>query len=148
MSKKKVLLLCTGNSCRSQMAEGIVNSDLSKNWRAFSAGTQPAGYIHPMAIQAMTELGIDISKNMSKSTEEFLTKKFDVVVTVCDDAAEECPVWLREGEVVHISFPDPASAIGTYEEKMAIFRTVRDDIRRRITYYLTNGRMLVQGEVS
>lgn len=145
MPKKKVLFLCTGNSCRSQMAESIVNHDLAKNWKAYSAGTLPAGFVHPMAIKAMAELGIDISESQSKSTDEFFKNKFDVVVTVCDDAVEECPVWLHEGEVIHISFPDPAKAVGTYEEKMAVFRSVRDDIRRRVSYYLTQGIQLVPG---
>lgn len=145
MSKKKVLFLCTGNSCRSQMAEGLVKDDLSKKWKAYSAGTEPAGYVHPMAIEAMAELGIDISKNKSKAVDKFRKKKFDLVITVCDDAAENCPVWLGDGEVVHISFPDPAKATGTDEEKMAVFRSVRDDIRRRVYYYLANGVVLVPG---
>ena len=145
MAKSTVLFLCTGNSCRSQMAEGLVNHYLSKDWRAYSAGTRPSGYIHPMALQAMAELGIDISNNNSQFTDEFRSKKFDLVVTVCDNAAEDCPVWLGEGEVVHISFPDPAEATGTEEEKMVTFRAVRDDIRRRIFYYLANGRILVPG---
>ena len=108
MPKSTALFLCTGNSCRSQMAEGLVNHYLSNEWQAYSAGTRPSGYVHPMAIQAMAELGIDISKNHSQSTDDFRLKKFDLVVTVCDNAAEDCPVWLGEGEVVHISFPDPA----------------------------------------
>ena len=145
MSKKKVLFLCTGNSCRSQMAAGLVNHDLSKKWKAYSAGTRPSGYVHPMAIEAMAELGIDITRNKSKSADEFRKKKFDLVVTVCDNAAEDCPVWLGDGQVVHISFPDPAEATGTDEEKMEVFRSVRDDIRRRIVYYLTNGIVLVPG---
>ena len=145
MSKKKVLFLCTGNSCRSQMAEGLVKHYLSKQWKAFSAGTEPSGYVHPLAIQAMAELGIDISKQKSKSTEKFRRKRLDMVVTVCDDAAENCPIWLGEGEVAHISFPDPAKATGTDEEKMEVFRAVRDDIRRRVFYYLANGRVLIPG---
>ena len=145
MSKQKVLFLCTGNSCRSQMAEGFVNHDLSKEWKAYSAGTRPSGTVHPMAIKAMAELGIDISQNKSKSTDKFRKKKFDLVITVCDNAAEECPVWLGDGEVVHISFPDPAEATGTDEEKMEVFRLVRDDIRRRIYYYLANRIVLVPG---
>lgn len=145
MSKKKVLFLCTGNSCRSQMAEGFVNHDLSKKWKAYSAGTRPSGYVHPMAIEAMAELGIDISHNKSKSTDEFRKKKLDLVITVCDNAAEDCPIWLGDGQVVHISFPDPAEATGTDEEKKEVFRSVRDDIRRRIVYYLANGVVLVPG---
>jgi arsenate reductase len=127
------------------MAEALVNHYLSKEWKAYSAGTRPSGYVHPMAIQAMAELGIDISTNSSQSTDEFRSKKFDLVVTVCDNAAEDCPVWLGEGEVAHLSFPDPAEATGTDEEKMMVFRSVRDDIRRRVFYYLANGRILVPG---
>ena len=90
---------------RSQMAEGFVKNDLSKKWKAYSAGTRPSGYVHPMAIEAMAELGIDISKGKSKSVDELRKKKFDLVITVCDAAAEDCPVWLGEGRVEHISFP-------------------------------------------
>jgi arsenate reductase len=145
MSKKKVLFLCTGNSCRSQMAEGMVKQYLSKRWKAYSAGTEPSGYVHPLAIQVMAELGINISRYRSKSTEEFQGKRLDMIITVCDDAAENCPIWLGEGNVAHISFPDPAKASGTDEEKLAVFRAVRDDIRRRVFYYLANGRVLIPG---
>ncbi|MGD2077781.1 MAG: arsenate reductase ArsC [Chloroflexota bacterium] len=145
MSKKKVLFLCTGNSCRSQMAEGLVKHYLSKEWKAYSAGTEPSGYVHPMAVQAMAELGIDIAGQESKSAEAFRSKRLDLVVTVCDDAAESCPVWLGQGEVAHISFPDPAKATGTEEERMEVFRSVRDDICRRVFYYLANGRVLIPG---
>jgi arsenate reductase len=145
MSKKKVLFLCTGNSCRSQMAEGLVKHYLGKEWKAYSAGTDPSGYVHPMAIQAMAELGIDIAGQQSKSAAKFRDKRLDLVITVCDDAAENCPVWLGRGQVVHISFQDPARVTGTDEEKMAVFRAVRDDIRRRVFYYLVNGRVLIPG---
>jgi arsenate reductase (thioredoxin) len=136
MSRKSVLFLCTGNSCRSQMAEGLVNHFLASGWQAYSAGTRPSGYVHPLAIEAMAELGIDISAGQSKSTETFRQAKFDVVVTVCDNAAEDCPLWLGPGRVVHISFPDPAGATGSHEEKMAIFRQVRDDIHQQVLAYL------------
>ncbi len=145
MSKKKVLFLCTGNSCRSQMAEGLVKHYLSKEWKAYSAGTEPAGYVHPLAVRAMAESGIDISEQKSKSAEMFRDKRLDLVITVCDDAAENCPVWLGQGQVVHISFPDPAKATGTDEQKMELFRSVRDDICRRVFYYLAQGRVLIPG---
>lgn len=145
MSKSHVLFLCTGNSCRSQMAEGLVNHYMGKKWKACSAGTQPTGGVHPLAIKVMAELGIDISGQRSKSADEFLKKRLDLVVTVCDSAAEECPVWLGRGRTEHISFPDPARASGTEEEKLAAFREVRDDICRRVCYYLANGRVLTQG---
>jgi arsenate reductase (thioredoxin) len=132
---KKVLILCTGNSCRSQMAEAIVNHFIGDQWQAFSAGTQPSGYIHPMAIKALEEIGIH-HEGESKSVERFRGEAFDVVITVCDDAAENCPVWLGKGKRVHIGFPDPAKAEGSIDEKMNVFRQVRDDIRARILSYL------------
>ncbi len=132
---KKVLILCTGNSCRSQMAEAIVNHFISDQWQAFSAGTQPSGYIHPMALKALEEIGIH-HQGDSKSVEQFRGEAFDVVITVCDDAAENCPVWLGKGIRVHIGFPDPAKAEGTINEKMSVFRQVRDDIQARILDHL------------
>lgn len=136
MAKKRVLFLCTGNSCRSQMAEGLVNYFLTGMWEAFSVGTVPAGYVHPMAIQVMSELNIDISKNRSQSTDEFRNIDLDLVVIVCDDAAENCPVWLGSGRVAHISFPDPAKATGTENERLAVFRRVRDDIQTKVLRYI------------
>lgn len=123
--RKRVLVLCTGNSCRSQMAEGLINHYLGERWLAESAGTLPAGYVHPLAIAAMAEVGIDISANRSKSTDEFRGHKIDLVITVCDDAAENCPVWLGGGTRLHLGFPDPAKATGTDEEIMNAFRTTR-----------------------
>lgn len=146
MSKSKILFLCTGNSSRSQMAEGLVKHYMGKKWKPYSAGTHPAEKVNPMAIEVMAELGIDISQNISKSVEKYQDKKFDLVITVCDEAAEECPVWLGKGEVVHISFPDPARSTGTKIQQMAVFRGVRDDIRRRIFYYLANGKVLIPGK--
>lgn len=131
----KVLILCTGNSCRSQMAEALINHELSGTWQAFSAGTQPSGYVHPLAIQVLAEVGIQ-HQGASKSTENFRGEAFDMVITVCDDAAENCPVWLGKGKRVHIGFPDPAKAEGSEEERLAVFRQVRDDIRARILPYL------------
>jgi arsenate reductase len=114
------------------MAEGLTNHLLSNSWQAHSAGTEPAGYVHPLAIKAMAELDIDISHHRSKTTEVFKGMSFDLVVTVCDDAAENCPVWLGEGRVLHMSFPDPAKAEGTDDEKLEVFRQVRDDIREKL----------------
>ncbi|MFN2190526.1 MAG: arsenate reductase ArsC [Candidatus Promineifilaceae bacterium] len=147
MTKPVVLFLCTGNSCRSQMAEGFVKHYLKRKWKSVSAGTKPAEEVHPLAIKVMAELGIDISTYKPKTPDEFRKKKLDLVVTVCDNAAEECPVWLGKGEVVHLSFPDPALATGTEEEKMRVFRAVRDDIHRRVFYYLSNGRVLEPGVI-
>jgi len=136
MSKRRVLFLCTGNSCRSQMAEGLVNHFLGEEWTACSAGTRPVGFVHPLAVDVMTELGIDLSDGRSKSVDEFLGVAFDVVVTVCDGAAEDCPLWLGSGRVLHIGFPDPAQATGNQVERLAVFRQVRDAIREQVLVYL------------
>ena len=125
---RTVLFLCTGNSCRSQMAEAIVNARYSEEWRAFSAGTKPAGYVHELAIEALHEIGIDHTGE-SKHINDLISKDFDLVVTVCDSAAEECPVWPgKAGKRVHHSFVDPAKAEGTHEEQMAVFRRVRSEM--------------------
>jgi arsenate reductase len=133
--KRKVLFLCTGNSCRSQMAEAIINARLADTWEAVSAGTKPAGYIHPKALTALSEIGIQ-HKGRSKLADEFKGVDFDLVVTVCDSAAEECPLWLGKGKRTHHSFPDPASAEGSDEEIMSVFRDVRDDIEKEMVKLL------------
>lgn len=132
MVKKRVLFLCTGNSCRSHMAEGLVNHFLGETWEAVSAGTVPAGYVHPLAVQAMAEVGVDIRGHWSKTADSFRHTPLDLVITVCDDAAENCPIWLGQGHKLHISFPDPAKATGTPEEQMAVFRQVRDTMREQL----------------
>lgn len=127
MNQKTVLFLCTGNSCRSQMAEAIVNAR-HPEWKAYSAGTKPAGYVHELAIEALSEIGISHSGE-SKHIDDLPTRDFDLVVTVCDSAAEECPVWPgKAGRRVHHSFVDPAKAEGTREERHRAFRQVRDEI--------------------
>ncbi len=123
---RTVLFLCNGNSCRSQMAEAIVNAR-HPGWRAFSAGVQPAGYVHPLALQALEEIGIQ-HRGESKSVDRFRDQDFDLVITVCDEANEQCPVWLGSGRRVHRSFPDPARAQGTPAERLAAFRRVRDEL--------------------
>jgi arsenate reductase len=133
--KNRVLILCTGNSARSQMAEAIVNHDLGETWQAFSAGTRPAGYVHPAAFKVLAEIGID-HHGVSKSTDVFRGQDFEVVITVCDDAAENCPVWLGKGKRTHLGFPDPAEATGTEEEVLSTFRSVRNQIRQRIIPFL------------
>jgi arsenate reductase len=120
--KRKVLFLCTGNSCRSQMAEAIVNAQMGDRWEAVSAGTKPAGYVHPKALAALAEIGIQ-HQGRSKLADEFRGVDFDLVVTVCDSAAEECPLWLGKGRRQHHSFPDPAKT-----DDMDDFRRVRDAI--------------------
>ncbi len=127
---KKVLFLCTGNSCRSQMAEAIVNARLGERWQAVSAGTKPAGYTHPKAIAALAEIGIPHA-GRSKHADEFQGQDFDLVITVCDSAAEECPVWLGKGKKVHHSFFDPATT-----DDMDDFRRVRDEIAQIIPQIL------------
>ncbi len=127
----KVLFLCTENACRSQMAEGLVNHDLAGQVQAFSAGLRPSR-VNPRAMQVMAELGIDISRHCSKSVDDLAGEQFDLVITVCDNAAEQCPMFPGETEVMHVGFPDPAKATGTEEEIMAVFRRVRDDLRERL----------------
>ena len=134
--RRKVLFLCTGNSCRSQMAEGLVNHYLQERWTAHSAGTRPSGYVHPLAVRVMSELGIDLSGQRSKSVEEFRDVDFDLIVTVCDNAAANCPVWLGQGRVIHVGFPDPAEATGSEVEKLGVFRQVRDAIRQQVFAHL------------
>jgi arsenate reductase len=114
------------------MAEGFVNHLLGDRWEAFSAGTAPAGYVHPLAIKVMREIGIDISSGYSKSVDEFRDVAFDIVITVCDDAAENCPLWLGSGNVRHLGFPDPAEATGSEEEQLDVFRQVRDGLRQAV----------------
>ena len=135
MPKRKVLFLCTGNSCRSQMAEAIVNAHLGDKWEAVSAGTKPAGYVHPKALEALSEIGIQ-HHGSSKLTDEFRSTNFDLVVTVCDSAAEECPLWLGKGQKVHHSFPDPANT-----DDIKDFRQVRDAIAREIPKLLLDFEM-------
>ncbi len=139
-TKKKVLFLCTGNSCRSQMAEAIVNARYGDQWEAVSAGTQPAGYVHPKAIAVLGEIGIE-HEGASKNTDQFRGIDFDLVVTVCDDAAENCPVWLGKGKRVHMGFPDPAKAEGNEEEILAAFRAVREDMQKKLRKLLTESRV-------
>ena len=132
-----VLFLCTGNSCRSQMAEALVNHRLAGTWRAFSAGTQPAGAVHPLAIQVLAEAGIAHS-GRSKSVDAVQEQRFDLVVTVCDSAAENCPLWLRGDEVIHLPFEDPAHAQGTEDEVLSVFRRVRDEIFAQVPKLLAD----------
>ncbi|MBN1363462.1 MAG: arsenate reductase ArsC [Syntrophaceae bacterium] len=125
-----VLILCTGNSCRSQMAEGFLKS-FDDTLEVYSAGTNPSDKVHPKAVQVMKEVGIDISVGYPKDVSQFLNKSFDYVVTVCDNAKETCPVFLGDvREQLHIGFEDPAEATGSEEEVLSVFRRVRDEIKR------------------
>ncbi len=131
----RVLFICTHNSARSQMAEAWVNNDLAGRIEAFSAGTEPSG-VHPLAIAVMKEAGIDISHQRSKGLEEFSGRQFDYLITLCDEANAACPIFFGGGERAHISLADPAEATGSEEEKLAFFRTVRDQIREKVIGYL------------
>ena len=131
-SRKRVLVLCTGNSCRSQMAEGWINHLLGAEWEARSAGTAPAARVHPLAVRAMAEVEIDISSGTPRHVSVYLDQPWDLVVTVCDSAQEACPTFPRPVAKAHISFFDPAAAEGTDEKKMTAFRRVRDEIRARL----------------
>lgn len=133
---KRVLILCTGNSCRSQMAEELWNMLGNGEWEAHSAGSKPAGYVHPLAIRAMAELDVDLSAHRSKSLDEFVDQPFDLVVTVCDNARESCPVFPGAAQTLHWPFDDPADATGSDDEKMTTFRRVRDEIREKIRSFL------------
>jgi arsenate reductase len=135
MVRKKILFICTNNSARSQMAEALLNSDFAEQYEAYSAGTKPTN-VDPHAIDAMKELGMDISHHRAKSIEEFKGKEFDIVVTVCDNAKEECPLFLGAKNTIHRSFKDPAQEKGTHEEIQQAFRRARDEIRTWITQEL------------
>jgi len=132
---KKVLFLCTGNSIRSQMAEGLLKALGSGQWKVQSAGIIQS-YVHPLAIRAMDEIGIDISRQTSKSMDPFVKEKFDFVITLCDHAARFCPAFGGQGKRLHWPFEDPAGADGTTEERLVVFRRVRDGIRKKIEEFL------------
>jgi arsenate reductase len=133
--KPNVLILCTGNSCRSHMAEGILRSVAGDFLHVESAGSKPAGYVHPMSIAALAEIGIDISSHHSKHMNEFLSKKVETVITVCGNADQACPLFPGMLNRHHWPFYDPANAEGTDVEKMTAFRKVRDEIRAVFTAY-------------
>lgn len=132
---QRVLFVCTHNSARSQMAEGFLRRLGGGRFEVFSAGTQP-GSVHPLAVHAMAEAGVDISGQRSKSVDEFLAERFDFVVTVCDQARESCPVFPGAGQQLHWSLEDPSRAGGGDEERMEAFRRVRDQIRTHIELFI------------
>lgn len=129
--KKRVLILCTGNSARSQMAEGLLRYDAGDNFEVMSAGVI-SSFVRPQAIEAMREIGVDISSHRSKSVDEFAGQNFDYVITVCDNAKENCPFFPGGTKRIHWSFDDPAEASGSEAEKLAVFRRVRDEIREKL----------------
>ena len=131
--KKRVLFLCTHNSARSQMAEGLLRKVAGDQFEVFSAGTE-ATRVHPLAIEAMREVGIDIGGHRSKTLEELSGKRFDYVITVCDRANESCPVFPSDTERIHWSFDDPSAATGTNEERLRAFRNVREGLQQRLRF--------------
>ena len=133
--RARVLILCTGNSARSQMAEGLLRHDGGNRFEVESAGTKP-GHVRPEAIAAMREVGIDLSEHRSKSVDEFLGQEFDYVITVCDNAKESCPVFPGRVRRVHWSFEDPAAAMGDETAKLSVFRRVRDEIREKLREFI------------
>jgi len=136
--KLRVLILCTGNSARSQMAEGLLRHDGGNQFEVYSAGTR-ASFVRPEAIQAMREIGIDISQHRSKNTDEFLGQEFDYVITVCNHANEVCPAFPGKTQRIHQSFEDPpAPGVGTDEDRLSIFRRVRDEIRAWLREFIAN----------
>jgi arsenate reductase len=134
-TKPTVLILCTGNSCRSHLAEGILRAVAGDFLDVQSAGSKPAGYVHPLAVVAMREIGIDLSAHRSKSMTEFMNQSVETVITVCGNADQACPIFPGQVNRHHWPFEDPAHAPGTDEEKLAVFRRVRDEIRRTFTAY-------------
>jgi len=135
MSNQSILILCTGNSCRSQMAEGFLKA-YDPALEVNSAGTRPSGVVHPLAVQVMKEVGIDLSSHRPKSLNAFLDRPFDYVITVCDNAKETCPIFTgKVGQRLHLGFDDPAEATGSEQEVLAVFRRVRDEIAARFRQF-------------
>ncbi len=134
-NKKRALILCTGNSARSQMAEGLLRHLAGDRYQVLSAGVEPSS-VRPQAIEAMRERGIDISAHRSKSVDEFAGQEFDYVITVCDNARERCPIFHGKAKHIHWSFDDPAAAGGDYATQLAVFRRVRDEIENRLREFL------------
>ena len=140
MKTPTLLILCTGNSCRSHLAEGILRAAAGNQFRVASAGSRPAGYVHPLAIRAMAEIGLDISSHTSKHMDEFLQQDVETVITVCGNADQACPLFPGQVNRHHWPFDDPAHATGTDEEKLVVFRRVRDEIRRVFEAYAAGRR--------
>ena len=135
MKPPAILILCTGNSCRSHLAEGILRNALGESFRVESAGSKPAGYVHPLAIKVMNEIGIDISAHHSKHLDRFLDDRVETVITVCGNADQVCPIFPGQVNRHHWGFDDPAHATGSEDEQLAVFRRVRDEIRRVFEAY-------------
>ncbi len=140
MNRPTILILCTGNSCRSHLAEGILQKALGDEYDVRSAGSKPTGYVHPLAVKVMRESGIDISEHRSKHLGEFLKQQVETVITVCGNADQACPRFPGQANRYHWGFDDPAHATGTEEEKLTVFRRVRDEIRRVFEAYAAGRR--------
>ena len=138
--KPLILVLCTGNSCRSHMAEGILRAASQGAFQVASAGSKPAGYVHPLAIKALAEIGLDISEHTSKHMKDFLDRKVETVITVCGHADQACPIYPGQVNRYHWPFVDPAHAAGNEDDQMQVFREVRDQIRRVFEAY-ASGRL-------
>lgn len=135
MNSPLILILCTGNSCRSHMAEGILRSLLPTGWEIASAGSVPTGFVHPLAVRALAEIGVDISAHHSKHLNEFLDREVETVITVCGNADQACPLFPGQVNRHHFPFDDPAHASGTEDQQLAEFRRVRDQIRAVFSAY-------------
>ena len=135
MAKPLILILCTGNSCRSHLAEGILRAAVGESAEVASAGSDPAGFVHPIAVEVMKEIDIDISAHTSKHLDEFLQREVHTVITVCGNADQACPIFPGQAEKHHWPFDDPAKATGSEEEIRAVFRRVRDEIRVKFEAY-------------
>lgn len=146
-SKPTILILCTGNSCRSHLAEGLLRSVAGDLFEVHSAGSKPAGYVHPLAVRAMAEIGVDISAHHSKHMNEFLQRLIETVITVCGNADQACPIFPGQVNRHHWPFDDPAHAKGTEAEQFEVFRRVRDEIQRVFTAYVDGRRDAVKAVV-
>lgn len=146
--KPTVLILCTGNSCRSHLAEGLLRAVAGDILTVASAGSKPAGYVHPLAVQVMREIDLDISKHTSKHMNDFLTGRVETVITVCGNADQACPIFPGQVNRHHWPFDDPAHATGTDAEKLAVFRRVRNEIRQTFTAYADGRRDALKATLS
>ena len=140
MTKPLILILCTGNSCRSHLAEGILRNALGPHFTVASAGSKPAGFVHPLAIKALAEINIDISSHHSKHLNEFLNDNVETVITVCGNADQACPIFPGQLNRHHWGFDDPAHATGSEAEQFLVFQRVRDEIRRVFEAYAAGRR--------
>ncbi|NVM52102.1 MAG: arsenate reductase ArsC [Candidatus Helarchaeota archaeon] len=143
MRKQKVLVLCTGNSCRSQIAEGLLRYFAGDRFEVFSAGTEPTSKVNPLAVEIMKEIGLDISQQFPKHVKKFLNQEFDFVITTCEDAKKACPIFPGETTNIHWDLKDPAEAKGTKEERLVVFRKTRDLVYQKIREFLKDYKNII-----